>query len=241
MNHGAIVQVGTPSEIYEFPATRFVADFIGSVNMFEGGLLERRRRRRAHRVRRARLHAARRGSTASSAAGATVWAAIRPEKINIGRQPPARTGGTAENAVHGTVHEIAYMGDMSIYLVRIASGRDGAGDAAERHAGRGAPADAWESVWLFWHGSSPVVLTELAARVRLQCSAPGGGWWRAMPDPVAAAALSRPLRDRAADLVRRRRLAIPPYTPLFELASRHTAPRAALGRPTSSCSPMRCT
>src|SRR4029077_21117306 len=40
MNHGQIVQVGTPSEIYEFPATRFVADFIGSGNMFEGRLIE---------------------------------------------------------------------------------------------------------------------------------------------------------------------------------------------------------
>ena len=40
MNHGEIVQVGTPRQIYEFPATRFVADFIGSVNLFEGQLTE---------------------------------------------------------------------------------------------------------------------------------------------------------------------------------------------------------
>src|ERR1700723_389036 len=40
MNHGEIVQAGTPSEIYEFPSSKFVADFIGSVNMFEGKLIE---------------------------------------------------------------------------------------------------------------------------------------------------------------------------------------------------------
>ena len=42
MNHGRIVQVGTPSDIYESPATRFVADFIGSVNMFEGRVSDER-------------------------------------------------------------------------------------------------------------------------------------------------------------------------------------------------------
>ena len=40
MNHGEIVQAGTPSDIYEFPNSQFVADFIGSVNMFEGRLIE---------------------------------------------------------------------------------------------------------------------------------------------------------------------------------------------------------
>ena len=40
MNQGRIVQVGTPHEIYEFPGTRFVADFIGNVNMFEGRIVE---------------------------------------------------------------------------------------------------------------------------------------------------------------------------------------------------------
>ena len=51
-----------------------------------------------------------------------MWAAIRPEKINISRRPPAAGDAGAENAVRGTVREIAYMGDMSIYLVQIDSG-----------------------------------------------------------------------------------------------------------------------
>ena len=52
MNHGEIVQIGKPAEIYEFPNSRFVADFIGSVNMFEGRRDRGRARPRPHRVRR---------------------------------------------------------------------------------------------------------------------------------------------------------------------------------------------
>ncbi|MFZ1099992.1 MAG: ABC transporter ATP-binding protein [Steroidobacteraceae bacterium] len=159
MNHGRIVQVGTPSDIYESPATRFVADFIGSVNMFEG-------RVRGADAAGVYIECGELGCTlraegaASSAAGATVWTAIRPERINIGRQPPAHTGGTAENAVHGTVREIAYMGDMSIYLVQIASGRMLRVTLPNVTRGAERPLTRGESAWLFWHGSSPVVLTE---------------------------------------------------------------------------------
>ncbi|MGB6605778.1 MAG: ABC transporter ATP-binding protein [Steroidobacteraceae bacterium] len=158
MNHGRIVQVGSPADIYEAPATRFVADFIGSVNLFEG------RVRDATGAMGVCIESAELGCTLRAercvgiAAGATVWTAIRPERIAIARQPPP--AGAAENVVGGTVREIAYMGDMSIYLVQIASGRmlrvtlPNISRAAERALARE------ESVWLSWHGSSPVVLTE---------------------------------------------------------------------------------
>ena len=161
MNHGRIAQVGTPSDIYESPVTRFVADFIGSVNMFEGRVSEDGAE--CVRIRSEELGCTVRAErTVSCTRGATVWTAIRPEKINLSRQPPAASAppGTAENAVRGTVREIAYMGDMSIYLVQIDSGRmmrvtlPNVMRAAER------PIAREESVWLSWHGSSPVVLTE---------------------------------------------------------------------------------
>jgi putrescine transport system ATP-binding protein len=99
--------------------------------------------------------------TVSCVSGATVWAAIRPEKINISRQqPPAVTAGTPENAVRGTVREIAYMGDMSIYLVQIASGKMLRVTLPNTTRGGERPIAREESVWLSWHGSSPVVLTE---------------------------------------------------------------------------------
>ncbi len=51
MNHGQIVQIGTPLDIYEYPQTKFVADFVGSVNLFEGRLVEDEVRSCAHKIR----------------------------------------------------------------------------------------------------------------------------------------------------------------------------------------------
>jgi putrescine transport system ATP-binding protein len=160
MNQGRIVQVGTPSDIYESPATRFVADFIGSVNLFEGEVYANGAEGLC--IRSAGLGCTVRAARAGgSARGATVWTAIRPEKIQIARAPAADAAAApGENQVAGTVSEIAYMGDMSIYLVRLDSGSmlrvtlPNVLRGAERPIGRA------ERVWLSWHGSSPVVLTE---------------------------------------------------------------------------------
>ena len=160
MNRGRIAQVGTPSDIYESPATRFVADFIGSVNMFEGQVSEEGSDFM-------RIHCSELGCqvraerTVSCACGVTVWTAIRPEKINISRQPLAPAQSAAgENAVRGTVREIAYMGDMSIYLVQIDSGKMLRVTLPNTMRGGERPIGREERVWLSWHGSSPVVLTE---------------------------------------------------------------------------------
>ena len=162
MNHGRIAQVGSPSDIYESPANRFVADFIGSVNMFEGqvadGCDDCLRIASTELGCTVRAEPARPGTT-----GATVWAAIRPEKINITRRPPAGQPAAAtapENLVRGTVREIAYMGDMSIYLVQIDSGKMLRVTLPNVTRGRERPLTRDESVWLSWHGTSPVVLTE---------------------------------------------------------------------------------
>jgi putrescine transport system ATP-binding protein len=161
MNRGRIAQVGTPSDIYESPATRFVADFIGSVNMFEGQVAENGTRG-GLRIRCSELGCTVRAERAPGCAGgATVWTAIRPEKIHIARQPPgADDPASAENLVRGTVKEIAYMGDMSIYLVQLESGRMLRVTLPNVMRGAERPIAREESVWLSWHGSSPVVLTE---------------------------------------------------------------------------------
>ena len=157
MNHGEIVQVGTPTEIYEFPATRFVADFIGSVNMFEGRLIE-------DEPDHVRIHSEELGGVIyvdhgiSSPPDARVWVAIRPEKISLSRTPPPAEL-PADNVVRGVVKEIAYMGDMSIYLVEIGSGKTVRATLPNvtRHADGRITWD--ETVYLSWHASSPVVLT----------------------------------------------------------------------------------
>jgi putrescine transport system ATP-binding protein len=156
MNHGKIAQVGTPAAIYESPATKFVADFIGSVNMFEG---------RVAGEGTGRIESDELGCTVvvdrklNCASGSTVWTAVRPEKINMSRSP-GEEGGRRENVVRGTVKEIAYMGDVSIYLVQIDSGKTVRVTLPNimRDAEHRITRD--ETVYLSWHGSSPVVLTE---------------------------------------------------------------------------------
>ncbi len=157
MNQGRIVQVGTPSGIYESPANRFVADFIGSVNMFEGTVSEEGPE--GIRVSCTEIGATVRADrSVACSRGATVWTAIRPEKISIRRSQPAAAAG--ENLVRGTVREIAYMGDLSIYLVQIESGKMMRVTLPNTTRGGERPIAREEKVWLSWHGSSPVVLTE---------------------------------------------------------------------------------
>ena len=158
MNHGRIAQVGTPSDIYESPATRFVADFIGSVNMFEGQVSEEGAD--FVRIRCTELGCHVRAERALGCTrGATVWTAIRPEKINLSRQNASAAEAVPENAVRGTVREIAYMGDMSVYLVQIDSGKMVRVTLPNVTRGGERPILREEPVWLSWHGSSPVVLT----------------------------------------------------------------------------------
>ncbi|MFO7325514.1 MAG: polyamine ABC transporter ATP-binding protein [Pseudomonadota bacterium] len=157
MDRGRIVQIGTPTEIYEFPTSRFVADFIGSVNMFEGRLVE-------DEPDYVRIQSDELGGVIyvshgiSAAPGSTVWTAIRPEKIVLTREPPAKQ---AENCVRGVVHEIAYMGDMSVYLVRIDSGKMVRVTMPNVERLSDDERILWdETVYLTWHESSPVVVTQ---------------------------------------------------------------------------------
>ena len=157
MDHGEIVQAGTPSEIYEFPSSKFVADFVGSVNIFEGKLLE-------DEPEYVRIASEELGATIyvshgiSAAPEAVVWAAIRPEKIFMSTAPPASTGHGNDNIVRGAVQDIAYLGDLSIYLVKLPTGK--VVRVTQPNTSRHAEAITWEQqVYLCWDTSSPVVVT----------------------------------------------------------------------------------
>jgi putrescine transport system ATP-binding protein len=152
MNHGEIVQVGTPRQIYEFPASRFVADFIGSVNIFEGQLREDEQDH-------VRVHCEELGAPVyvdhgmSAPPLALCWVAVRPEKIVLTRERPT----AADNWAHGTISDIAYLGDMSVFVVKLDSGRE----VRVTQANRTRKPDeqfVWEeAVYLTWDASSPVV------------------------------------------------------------------------------------
>ena len=155
MNAGEIIQVGTPKDIYEYPNSKFVAEFIGNVNMFQGRLIE-------DEPDHVRLDCAEIGGTifvshgVSTPPDATLWAAIRPEKMHISTERPNQT----DNVTQGVVKEIAYMGDLSIYLVQLESGKIARVTQPNtyRHAEDSITWD--QQVFLSWHPSSPVVISE---------------------------------------------------------------------------------
>ncbi len=153
MDHGEIVQSGTPSEIYEFPSSKFVADFIGSVNIFEGRLIEDEPAyvRIASPELGGIIHV---GHGISAASDTVVWAAVRPEKINMSTEAPTAT----DNVARGAVQDIAYLGDLSIYLVKLPTGK--VVRVTQPNTSRHAEAITWDQqVYLSWDDSSPVVVT----------------------------------------------------------------------------------
>jgi putrescine transport system ATP-binding protein len=154
MRAGEIVQIGRPAEVYEAPNCRYVADFIGDVNLFEGKV------------------AAADGTTVRLATGdcpegyealeddpvpvgATAWLAVRPEKIVIRQDQPA----PGPNQMPGKVADIGYLGDWTTYVVEIEGGRTVR--AARANAARivERPIDWDDKVWLSFAPDAAVVLT----------------------------------------------------------------------------------
>ena len=160
MNQGEIAMVGEPTEIYEFPNSRFVANFIGSANMVEGVVTE-------DEPDHVRIHSAELGTDIYVDHGVDcspeqiLWWAIRPEKIILTRERPAPQNGIPDgaNMVKGYVEDIAYLGDMTVYQVKLDNGRYIR--VTKTNALRGDPdAISWdETVWASWAGSSGSVLT----------------------------------------------------------------------------------
>ncbi|HWW78859.1 MAG TPA: ABC transporter ATP-binding protein [Steroidobacteraceae bacterium] len=119
MDRGKVVQVGTPAEIYEFPQTRFVADFVGTTNLFEGVVASCA----------PGLTTVSCGETGCDllvddvgrfTPGQRVWVALRPEKIRLSKQPAE---ASRANQLRGTVHQLGYLGNRCTYQVKTASGK----------------------------------------------------------------------------------------------------------------------
>ncbi len=163
MHKGVLTQVATPSDLYEFPNSRFVADFVGSVNMFEG-VLEKDESSEAQ-VRCPELSApVYLDHGVTGARGATVWVALRPEKIEIHKRAegaaPFKMEDAPEgaNVVPGVIRDIVYLGSETNYEVELEGGRRVR--TFRSNLTRYDQEDfTWdEPVWLAWHACSPAVL-----------------------------------------------------------------------------------
>ncbi|WP_418314733.1 ABC transporter ATP-binding protein [Piscinibacter sakaiensis] len=153
MSEGRVLQVGPPADIYESPANRFVADFIGNVNLMDGTLVEDAA---DHCIIECAdcSHLIGRGVTAHR--GMPVAVAIRPEKIRLGRSEPAGP----HNRVRGTIRDTSYFGAQSVYHLQLASGQMLKVSEANADRVRGDRLATGETGWASWSDSAAVVLTQ---------------------------------------------------------------------------------
>ena len=154
MNRGQLVQVATPSEIYEQPDSRWVADFIGDVNLIEGRVASIGPQGTEIKGEAGeRLHAA---QAVDVPLGTLVWVAVRPENVSIAAE--AQTA-VIENGFAGAVVDIGYLGGVSIYKVKLDNGLMMKAAVASRTRLVERLIGAGDRVSLSWEPAASVVLT----------------------------------------------------------------------------------
>ncbi len=153
MSEGSFLQVGAPAEIYETPATRFVADFIGNVNLMDGTVSEDWPDHVIIDCADCRQYV---GHGITGTQGMAVSVALRPEKIALTRDAPA---DTAFNAVQGTIKEMSYFGSFSVYHVALASGAMLKVSQANTQRHRDDELTWGDRAWAHWSPLAHVVLT----------------------------------------------------------------------------------
>ncbi len=157
MNDGCLEQVGTANEIYEFPQSQFVTKFIGTSTIFEGyiestsmgkSIIKSNQAKTEFQVNR----------NLDAVKGQQVWVALRPEKIMISKQPPENYDEeTAVNCLKGKVGDIAYLGGLSTYHVRLPYGL--IAKATDFNVERKSDHPTWEdTVYLTWEDHNAMVL-----------------------------------------------------------------------------------
>jgi len=154
MKDGRILQVATPAEVYEAPASRFVADFIGTVNLIEG---KAEKSGSVAEISSPHGFSIRVENGTSAAKGERVWFAIRPEKLKVTATRPK----TAEfNAVEGEIWDIAYLGDMTIYHIRLDDGFIVKASAVNDARAAKEPLTWHDRAWVSFSADAGVVLAD---------------------------------------------------------------------------------
>jgi putrescine transport system ATP-binding protein len=122
MDAGRLEQVATPRELYEAPGSRWVAEFVGDVNLFEGQVEQRENSRLAIATRDAGTVFV--AEPRQPVTKANVCVAIRPEKVKLSRRGPASDAANAHaiNRLEGVVTDVGYLGGLTTYKVKLDSG-----------------------------------------------------------------------------------------------------------------------
>jgi len=154
MDAGSLIQTGTPTEIYEFPESRFVADFIGSANILDASVKEDGA---DHVILSTELGDIYMDHGHSLKKGSQIWVGLRPEKIRLSKEQPHETG---PNQTTGKVDDIGYLGETSIYKIRLSSGEiiEVTAPNLIRPKNREHQITWEDEVYLSWDASSPMLL-----------------------------------------------------------------------------------
>jgi putrescine transport system ATP-binding protein len=153
MSEGRFLQVGPPAEIYEVPSSRFVADFIGNVNLMEGTLAVDEPDHVVIDSADCRHYV---GHGISGSLGMALTVALRPEKIEVSREQPDEEF----NAVRGTIKEMSYFGSFTVYHLELASGALLKVSQANVQRHREDELTWGDQVWARWSRSAHIVLTQ---------------------------------------------------------------------------------
>ncbi|HEX5508049.1 MAG TPA: ABC transporter ATP-binding protein [Pseudolabrys sp.] len=151
MDKGRLVQVGSPADIYERPNTRWVAGFVGDVNLIEGRIAE------GGGVLESAVGLFRVGKADESLLGSNVCLALRPERVRISSQAPMERDIAV---VTGEVVEIGYRGDSSVYKVRLADGSTLKATAPNVATTNHSQIAMNAKAWLWWPDGAGMLLRE---------------------------------------------------------------------------------
>ncbi len=165
MNSGQFAQVDTPARIYEYPQNRFIADFIGSINLLEARVIAPSNNSRDDLL---HLHCDKTGTELAAHRdnqtgdethheGARRWVAIRPEKIFIDKEPPSAKNRTV---LRGVVLDLGYFGNLSVYPVQLPSGLVLKVSAQSRHRSATHTVEWDDELFLSWDIASAILLSE---------------------------------------------------------------------------------
>ncbi|QDW42188.1 ABC transporter ATP-binding protein [Bradyrhizobium sp. KBS0727] len=122
MDAGRLEQVATPRELYEAPRSRWVAEFVGDVNLFDGEVTSRDHNRLNVSTREAGTLVV--AEPRQPVTKATVCVAIRPEKVKLSRRGPASDAANSHaiNRLEGVITDVGYLGGLTVYKVKLESG-----------------------------------------------------------------------------------------------------------------------
>ncbi len=157
MAEGKLQQVGTPFDVYEYPNSRFTAQFLGETNVLKGSILNCTSSETYIQCGEMN-HPFRLSYNFGQPEGAEAWVSLRPEDVNMYKSKPAHFDDC--NWACGVVDDIAYLGSVSVYYVRLESGfilKSSIPSSRWYLADEDAP--TWdETVYIGWHDDQPIAL-----------------------------------------------------------------------------------